>query len=163
MPMVAMTRRSAIHLADAGAAEAAVAALGPAELAALDAVIEGPDPDREPWSEALDLERRGHQLLTLAGLIAGGWLQRWTVAKVDMPPGAGAARPHPGIRPAGEPVQYRPGGQNGAERGQAEGGPGWIRPGPATMRPIMRKLFGWDYGCPMPVRDGPNVPSFIIL
>ena len=53
------------------------------ELAALEAIVEGPGPDHEPWSEALDLERRGHQMLTIAGLVASGWVELWTVARVD--------------------------------------------------------------------------------
>jgi hypothetical protein len=53
------------------------------EAAAIDAIITGPEPGHEPWSEALDLERRGHQLLTLACLVADGWLERWTVARTD--------------------------------------------------------------------------------
>ena len=57
--------------------------LGGPERAALDAIIEGPEPDREPWSGVVDLERRGHQILTVAGLIAAGWLEVWTVARVD--------------------------------------------------------------------------------
>jgi hypothetical protein len=59
------------------------ASLDDAATAALDAIVAGTDPDHEPWSEALDLERRGHQLLTLACLVADGWLERWTVAQTD--------------------------------------------------------------------------------
>lgn len=50
---------------------------------ALDRIVAGPEPHHEPWTSVAGLELVGIAPETIESLIAGGWLERWTVGKAD--------------------------------------------------------------------------------